>query len=73
LFNIAYSTSDIENELSLLPNLKEIRINLSKENSNKKDLFVIPNLRGFRFVILCSGRLNTSDISSSHLSWEEIR
>ena len=35
LFNIGYSTSDIENELSLLPNLKEIRINLSKENSKK--------------------------------------
>ena len=50
LFNIEYSTSDIENELSLLPNLKEIRINLSKENSNKK--FSLSDLGLYEYVVI---------------------
>ena len=49
LFNIGYSTSDIENELSLLPNLKEIRINLSKENSNKK--FSLSDLGLYEYIV----------------------
>ena len=49
LFNIAYSRSDIENELSLLPNLKEIIVNLSKKNSTEK--FSLSDLGLYEYII----------------------
>ena len=49
LFNIEYSRSDIENELSLLPNLKEIRVNLSKKIQTKK--FSLSDLGLYEYVV----------------------